>query len=272
MDLTHRKSGRTLLVSCLMGTLLSISCTHDGRPGTDGWTDRELHPDDEIAFTVTDVASKVTPVTTANLSSFNVVATVYNEDIDGDEQYFSATASKSGSRFYTGMYWATSDPGITAFYASNATITDMCAVMGDNDTDIVVAANTAPSYKTVNSLTFSHVLARVGTVTVNTQTGYELSNVSATLSGVASAGLYSFSTGTWTPSGDLGDIALASFSGSTAAQSSVNDICVIPGTYSMEVSYRLTKDGSYQDITRTSVVTLEAGDLNGITLTAVGGR
>ena len=86
-----------------------------------------------------------------------------------------------------------------------------------------------------------------------------------------SGGTYNLRTGAWSGLSAASDRACASFSGSTSSQSSSNDIWLVPGTYTISVSYTLTKGEYVVPFTKTGNVTLVAGKTNNISTTAVGG-
>lgn len=185
------------------------------------------------------------------------------------------SVTKSGSSYLTGKYWPASDPGLTSFYASNVSPTFAASgptvTLADCNTDVVCAHAASPTYGVNCPLTFNHVLARVGTITLNTKSGYELSSVTATLKNGVTGGTYNLRTGAWSSLGAGSDKSTGAFSGNTSAQNSDNDIWLIPGTYTISLSYTLTKgDYVYNAVNKTGSVTILAGNTNNITTTAVG--
>ena len=157
------------------------------------------------------VDTRTSEVTTANLSSFTVATYAYAVDAEWieDEEYedggyweetgatdysWTTTATKSGNLFVTNKYWGTRDTDagsqkiIYSFICTNLPEDTDGGQAGDGyyndagsvycnipncDTDWIWAT---PSYswgQTVN-VTFTHLLSRIGTVTVNGPSGYTL--------------------------------------------------------------------------------------------------
>ena len=222
-----------------------------------------------------EVSTKATEVTSSNLGTFNVIAA--SGATGSQAQVWNTTASKVGATdvWATDKYWPSTDQGYTSFYASNAALTFNAAgptvSPADNSVDVVVAHKANPSYREQNALTFNHVFARVGSITLNTQSGYSLSNVSATLQSPVTGGTYNLRTQAWTPAAVSANQAMAAFSGTTSAQTSSNDYWLVPGDYTLSVSYRLTKGDYVEDFSKTGTVTLVQGKTNAITATALGG-
>ncbi len=230
--------------------------------------------DSEIRFSAdgldVSVETRTTPVT--ELSTFNVLASTGSAGSES-QAWAPVAVTKSGSTYLTGKYWPAADPSYH-FYASNAALTFAAAgstVTADGSTDVVCAYLPSPTYGEPNVLTFDHIYARVGSFSVATQSGYEISAVSATLKNGVSGGTYNLRTGAWSGLSAASDRACASFSGSTSSQSSSNDIWLVPGTYTISVSYTLTKGEYVVPFTKTGSVTLVAGKTNNISTTAVGG-
>lgn len=206
------------------------------------------------------------------LATFNVLASTGSAGSES-QAWAPVAVTKSGSTYLTGKYWPAADPSYH-FYASNAALTFAAAgstVIADGSTDVVCAYLPSPTYGEPNALTFDHIYARVGSFSVATQSGYEISAVSATLKNGVSGGTYNLRTGAWSGLSAASDRACASFSGSTSSQSSSNDIWLVPGTYTIRVSYTLTKGEYVVSFTKTGSVTLVAGKTNNISTTAVGG-
>ena len=230
--------------------------------------------DSEIRFSAggldVSVETRATPVT--ELATFNVLASTGSAGSES-QAWAPVAVTKSGSTYLTGKYWPAADPSYH-FYASNAALTFAAAgstVTADGSTDVVCAYLPSPAYGEPNALTFDHIYARVGSFSVATQSGYEISAVSATLKNGVSGGTYNLRTGAWSGLSAASDRACASFTGGTSSQSSSNDIWLVPGTYTISVSYTLTKGEYVVPFTKTGSVTLVAGKTNNISTTAVGG-
>ena len=222
-----------------------------------------------------EVSTKATEVTSSNLGTFNVIAA--SGAAGSQSQVWSTTASQVGSTavWTTDKYWPSTDQGYTSFYASNAVLTFNAAgptvSPADNSVDVVVAHNSSPTYREQNSLEFEHIYARVRNIVLNTQSGYELSAVSASLQSPVTGGTYNLRTNAWTPGAASANQAMGAFSGTTSAQTSTNDYWLVPGDYTLSVSYTLTKGDYQESFTKTGTVTLLQCCNNTITATAVGG-
>lgn len=155
------------------------------------------------------------------------------------------------------------------YYVSNASFsvgTSTTMTISNNNTDIV-CGRTAQSTSTTPSVTLNHIFARTGSLTLNTQSGYTLSGVSWSLTGKSAingtAGTYNLRTGSWTStSATLG----------TTSISSSSNLYLIPGTYTISVTYTLTKGDWSHEFTKSGDITLVGGKVNNVTATAIGGN
>lgn len=266
--------------TCLIlaaAAMMSTSCKKEDRTVPSG--SEIAAADGEIRFVSDGLDMNVSTRTTAidavsGLTSVNVHCFTGTGGSSETNVWTVTGLSAASGTISTGKYWPASNPSYR-FVASNAAITPATAGAtispANCDTDWVVAKNLSPTFGSSNALAFSHILARVGTVTLNTQSGYELSSVSATLKSACHSGVYKLATDTWTSKAGASDNACASFSGSTSAQASSNDIYVVPGTYTLSITYTLTKGAWTGTFTKSGSVTLVAGKINAITATAIGG-
>ena len=210
-----------------------------------------------------DVATKADAVT--SLSTFGVIA----EETTTPKQAWSvASVTQSGTDYRTGKYWPSTDEKF-AFYASNSAMTYAAAgttvspASAANDVVVAYFPYTAASYKTKNKLVFNHIYARIGAIAVNKPDGYDsISDVTLALSAPV-GGTYNIKTSTWTAKG------------TAAAQTLVvgsNDVYVVPGTYSLSVTYTITKGEYTETFTKSANVELVEGKINSITATAPAGE
>lgn len=247
---------RTLFLFLVAAAVLASSCN---KPLAN------VAEPDEIVFGIEgdgidiDVLTKAAAVTS--------VASVYWQCLDGGSNvYGPLSCTVTTGTAYTTKYWPAA--GATYDYrVSNVSFTSAGVIAATNETDII--AGTASSV-TNNSctVTLDHIFARTGSLTLNTQAGYEVSGITwrikAKGSGVVgTAGNYTIGTG-WAASGNTGLTSYQEFTGSS-------DLYLIPGTYQIELSYTLTKNEYTQSFTKHSEVTLQAGKINNIAATAVGG-
>lgn len=179
----------------------------------------------------------------AGLPSINVSCTVGSA---GSETavWTSAPFTLEGGYYSGGKYWTVDNKGYH-FYASNATLTHAAAgpkVSASNTTDVVVAALRNPNYKQANELSFEHIFARIGQVTVTPEDGYTLSNVKITLKPKTS-GTYDILAGAghtdatgWSGTSESGStVQVASASGVNA-----NDVYLVPGEYEVTADWDAT--------------------------------
>lgn len=248
------------LIALLAAAAATVSCQKGEIPAA-GLTPADGSGLRPIVFTAegggldAHVDTKATAVT--SLSSFYVGCTTGSA---GSETSKWNSTAFSGSTSYTGgKYWPATNPSYH-FYASNAALTFAAAgttVSPDGSVDVVTAYLASPTYASSNALTFGHIYARVGTVSISAAAG-TLSNVSATLKSVATGGTYNLRTGAWT-AGTKADKAVSVGS---------NDIYVVPGTYTLSVTYTITNGDYSATFTKTGSVTLQKGKINNISATA----
>lgn len=184
-------------------------------------------------------------------------------------KWSSAQASVSSGKISTGKY-QTLTPTSYNYYLSNVAITfgsTGSTVTADGaQTDVIVGKATSNNGTT--SITMDHVFARTGSLTCNTQEGYEISNVSWKIVGKSNIngtkGTYNIAKGQFT--------AASTKLGTATAITSSSDKYLIPGTYTVSVTYTLKKGDNYSTtLTKSGDVTLQAGKVNNISCTAVGG-
>ena len=233
--------------------------------------------EDGIWFHVSDIATKTTEVTTATLASsgFNVSAT--SGTAGSEVEIFTNVAfSQNAGVFSGGQFWPVDEPaGGVHFYASNAGLVYNAAgarVSALNTTDVVCAYLPDPDFGEENELTFSHIFARLDTVKVVAETGYTISNVSIRVT-PKTAGTYDLRAGAghadgtgWSSVVTGSETAVA-----TAVGSNVLDLYMVPGTYTVKVSWTATKGGSVENFTDETVdFNLEAGKRSEVTFTLGG--
>ncbi len=207
----------------------------------------------------TQVSTKASPVT--SLTSFNVTASKGTTETAVFEN-----VSFTGAPNYTGgKFWPSTDQSYH-FYASNASMTFSPSAVtvspANANTDVIVAKLATPTYKASNKLTFKHVFARIGTITLNAPAGYTLSGTPTFALSAPVSGTYDIKSDAW------------SVKGTAAAQtlgSGANDVWVVPGTYELSVTYTLTKGDYTQTFTKKASVALAQGKISNITATAPDG-
>lgn len=230
--------------------------------------DPVTHDGNEIVIGVNDEFTVDTKATAIE----SIPATLYWGASTGTStetvKWSAASASVSSSKINTGKYQSVT-PTSYNYYVANQTFTVAGAMtVANNNTDIIVG-RTASSTSTTPSVTLNHIFARTGTLTCNTQSGYSISGISWKIvskgSITGTAGTYNMKSQSWTASS-------ATLSEQTFT--SLSDLYLIPGTYTIKVSYTLSKGGSgeySQSFTKQADVTLVGGKVNNITVTAIGG-
>lgn len=211
----------------------------------------------------------VSPVT--SLSAFNVTATSGAAGSEKNEWDCIPFSKEDGSNVYKGgKYWPGSEVAYH-FYASNAEIAfspEGCTVISDGSADTVCAFNPNPVYGTQNTLAFEHILARIGKVTVNTQEGYDISDVKVSIK-CPTGGKFNIRTG----SGKTDGTGWTKDEAHTVLlEAGDNDVYVVPGTYVISVSYVLKRDAWTGSFEKNASVGIAGGRINNIIGTATGGK
>lgn len=266
-----------ILLALAFPAVLGCGCSKQPGPAGEGVGSAIVFRADGIPA-YAEVTTKATAVTTATLSSFYAAATTGsagNESSAWTSYQFNGTPGGVFSGAAPGKWWPLADPGYH-FYASNLPLTFAAAgttVAATSATDVVCAYLPNPTFAEPNTLTFSHVFARLGDVTVNAQAGYTLSAVSISIT-PKTGGTYNLRTGAgqtdgtgWSAptTGSATGIALA-----TAGTKS-NDIYLVPGTYTLTATWTATR-GDYTETFASKQVSvfLMGGKVNDITTTLGG--
>ena len=253
----------------------AVSCNQDPAPAAS-----PAEPN-EIVFSAggamaAEVSTKATVVNSLESSGFYVSAT---SGTTAESQLWSNAAFSYSSGKYKGSkYWPLENNGMH-FYASNANMSfsaDGCIVEGAsaNTKDIVCAYLPSPTWKEPNDLTFEHIFARVGNVTVTPPSDYSVSGFSITFTPFIS-GNYNIKTGEW--SGKAADSSSPNKSIATStANVNDNNLWVVPGEYELTATYTLergTGAGRYQEqFTKKATVNLVAGKVSSIQTTLPDGN
>ena len=211
----------------------------------------------DVADAPTDGAPTKGVTETANLSGFYLMTT------EGSGAETTVSRNVRYERRSTGYfeteedrYWPDADRNYH-FYAASASFgaTGFLVDCSASD-DVVCAALEAPSFQQTNTLWFRHVFARVGRISVKAPAGYTATLTQATLT-CPDAGSY--------------DVPAAAWHATAATKAhqlnAENDIRVVPGTWSLSVTFNLS-DGSdtKSGITRSGQVGLTQGCVNDITV------
>ncbi len=215
--------------------------------------------DSEICFCLGGLDMQVTTkatvdtVTTANLGGVYWMAREA-----GSVRYGPQYRSLDGAVVYTGEYWPVGG-AMYDYCVSNVSFSPAGVITATNDTDIVAGAvsGVTSNYCTV---VLDHIFARTGALTVNAQGDYTISDVSwyirsrGAVSGTA--GSYVIGSG-WSSSG-VTALAQRSFDSSS-------DLYLIPGEYTVGITYTATVGHYTENLVREADVTLQQGMVSSIT-------
>ena len=209
-----------------------------------------------------DVQTKTTAITKIP-STLNFSVTTGKLGSSETMKKESASVSAASGKIATGLYQTVNATSYN-YYVSNCPITFAASgstVSASNATDVI--AGTATDNSTSPSVTLDHIFARTGTLTLKTQTGYDLSNVSWKIASVTggTSGTYNIAKQAWS--------SLTTLNSTSIPESS--DMYLVPGSYTLTVSYTLTKGDWAQNFTKSASVTLVGGKINNISGTASGG-
>ena len=181
-------------------------------------------------------------------------------------KWAAASATVSSNKINTGKY-QTATPTTYNFYVANQNFSIAAAkttmTVANNDTDIITARVSSSS--ATPAIQLGHIFARTGSLTCNTVSGYTISGVSWKIVGKGdvngTAGSFNMTTNSWESASDKlsSEIAITSSS----------DMYLIPGSYTVKVTYTLTKGDWTKTYTKSADVTLQQGKVNNISGTAV---
>lgn len=209
------------------------------------------------------VQTKTTAITTVP-SSLYYSMTTGTLGSEETSKKGSTSCSVGSGKIATGVY-QTISPTFYNYYVSNAAITFSASgstISAANTTDVI--AGTVTSNETNPSVKLDHIFARTGTLTLNSQSGYALNNVSWSIesSSAGTGGIYNIANGRWSSVTKLSSTAITKDS----------DMYLVPGDYTLSVTYTLSKGDWNQTFNKKATVTLVAGKVNNITGTASGGN
>ena len=223
-----------------------------------------------------DIQTKADPVTGTNLTGFNVIAATGTAG-SAETEAWSTAYTKDGNVFKGGKYWPSDNPNYH-FWAANAAMSMSASgpsISVPAETDVIVAykAKDDVGFRTVNTLSFEHVYARIGECTVSAATGYTLSNVSITVTPKVS-GTFSLFAGVgktdetgWSNTTAGSAVGIANPNGGTKA----NDVWLVSGQYELTASWTATQgDFSQTYSNKVKTVSIVRGKVNKITTTLGG--
>ena len=221
----------------------------------------------EPLFTVETKAAEVT-----SLESFYVSAVTGGPGSEVEawtSTPFNLVPASAPPTYTANKFWPANDPSYS-FYASNRPLTyhaEGATVSASNEVDVVCAYRTGNTYKSKNTLTFGHIFARLGTVSVVAVPGYTLSNVVIQLT-PRTGGTYNLRTGEWADVATGTATTIASNAGDNA-----NDLWLVPGEYTVTASWTATDREGYTDSYsgKTAEISVREGAVNAVGI-AMGGN
>lgn len=224
-----------------------------------------------------DVLTKVSVVnaSTFNTDGFQASATT---GVEGDEVsvWNNVTFYNYGTQFKADKVWPSSNM-YYHFYASNVAIShngNGCTVAAANDTDVVCAYLSEPGFKSVNTLVFEHIFARIGDVTTTAESGYTITGISMNIT-LRTGGTFNLRTGSGMTDGTgWSSISTANSSTNIAystPNTNSNDLYLVPGAYNITVSWTATRGAYTKTLSKTFTgVELVGGKINNFTATLGG--
>ena len=242
---------------------------------------------DEIQFVTNslsaDVFTKATAVDVISLQAgFNVSCVKGSAGTDTEVwsncffEYNDVAGNWAGEN--TGKWWPLSDESYRfyAVFPSDYALSYAAGgptISASNAHDIVVAYMSSPTYKAVNTLNFKHIFARLKNVTVTASAGYTLSDIDIKIT-PKTGGTYNLYAGAGQTDG-TGWSSLTSGPATSIADvepgTQVNDIYLVPGTYTLTASWTATKGAYSEEFAEKRVdVPLVAGKTSNIAVNLTG--
>ena len=225
--------------------------------------------EDEIVFRAWDFVAgtkAVTPVIGSDdLPALRVSATFGAGETS---LWNNAPFTLQGGYYTGGKYWTASNKGYH-FYASNNEIAYSAGgstVLAVNTKDVVCAYLPDPRYKLPNELTFEHIFARLGEVTVTAEDGYTISDIVISIV-PKTGGTFNMKTGAGQTDG-TGWSSVSTGSATTVANAvgaNANDLYLVPGTYTVTASWKAGQTGTSEKVTfsgRSLDIALVGGKIN----------
>lgn len=264
---------KILYVLLPVAAALLAGCNHGSLQGPEGEAPGRISFYAGGPAVSAEVSTKASVVTATDLESngFKVSCVAANE---ASPVWANTLFTKTGGNAYWNedKWWPLVD-GSYRFYAVYPTSYEMTHAAGgptiaaSNAHDIIAAYAASPTYKATNTLSFEHIFARLGSVTVSEVDGYTISGVTISIVPKVS-GTYNLLSGAGQTDGTgwsaTSDGAAATIANAVGANS--NDIYLVPGTYTLTASWTATKGEYTQSFSGMTVdVALVGGKTNNIT-------
>ena len=265
--------GLIAAVACNQMSLTPVSETESGKI-------RFLAGGPAVEYNVT---TKATVNTATELTTNGFLANAVKSTAGSDVEVWSNQLfTKVGDAWEQDKWWPSSDESYRFFGVYPASYTTIFAsggptIAATNANDILCAYKGDAAYKTVNTLAFEHIFARLCDVTVSMVSPYTISNMSIMLT-PKTGGTYNLYTGAgqtdgtgWSSTTTGSAVNIASEAFSAGVSTTNNDIYLVPGTYTLSATWTATKDNytqTFENITKD--VNLVGGKQNNITVSFTG--
>ena len=263
----------------IFGFIAAVACNQMSLmpvPETDSGKIRFLAEGPAIEM---EVSTKATVNTSAQLETNGFLANAVKGSAGSDVEVWSNQLfTKIGDAWEQDKWWPNADESYRFFgvYPASYTTTFTAGgptIAATTANDILCAYKGDATYKTVNTLTFEHIFARLSNVTVTAVEPYTISAISINIT-PKTGGTYNLYTGAghadgtgWssTTTGSVTNIANAT------PGTKNNDLYLVPGQYTLSATWTATKDSYSQTFSNIYVdVDLVAGKTNNITAALTG--
>lgn len=210
---------------------------------------------DGIDFSADTKATAVTSLSKVYWEARNSSSVVHSVDS------YPVSWSESTGTVKTGLFWPDQEATYD-YYASNVSFATSTGVItvADNSTDIVAGTATGITKSASASIVLQHIFARSGSLSLDVEDKtYTLSDVSWKIKSngadSGTAGSYTIGTG-WGTS--------ASTSLPEQSFTSDSDLYVIPASYTISVTFTLTKGSYVKTFTKETPLSFTGGKINNI--------
>lgn len=226
-----------------------------------------------------EITTKATVNTATQLADNGFIANAVKGSAGSDVEVWTNQAfTKVGDVWEQDKWWPIDDQSYRfyAVYPGSYTTTFAAGgptIAATNANDILCAYRGNATYKSVNTLSFEHIFARLCDVTVSPVSPYTISGITINIT-PKTGGTYNLYTGAghsdgtgWTSTTNGSATNIANATPSTKS----NDIYLVPGSYTLTATWTATKDNYTQTFSNISKdVDLVGGMQNNITVSFTG--
>lgn len=226
-----------------------------------------------------EITTKATVNTATQLADNGFIANAVKGSAGSDVEVWTNQAfTKVGDVWEQDKWWPNDNQSYRfyAVYPGSYTTTFAAGgptIAATNASDILCAYKGNATYKSVNTLAFEHIFARLCDVTVSSVSPYTISGITINIT-PKTEGTYNLYTGAghsdgtgWTSTTNGAAMNIANATPSTKS----NDIYLVPGSYTLTATWTATKDNYTQTFSNiTKNVSLVGGMRNNITVSFTG--